>query len=58
MRFNQFKKLYSVILALTMFQTLPLTSFASEKEKRFNEDAVNEVVFNPQLVDESLSLEQ
>lgn len=58
MRFNQFKKLYSVILVLTMFQTLPLNSFASEKEKLFNEDAVDEVVFNPQLVDESLRLEQ
>lgn len=41
-----------------MFQTLPLNSFASEKEKLFNEDAVDEVVFNPQLVDESLRLEQ
>lgn len=58
MRFNQFKKLYSVILVLTMFQTLPLNSFASEKEKLFNEDAVDEVMFNPQLVDESLRLEQ
>lgn len=58
MRFNQLKKICSVILALTMFQTLPLTSFASEKEENFNEDAVDEVVFNPQLVDESLRLEQ
>lgn len=58
MRFNQFKKICSVILTLTMFQTLPLTAFASEKEKLFNENVVDEVVFNPKLVDESLRLEQ
>lgn len=58
MRFNQFKKICSIILTLTMFQALPLTSFASEKEKFSNEDIVDEVVFNPQMVDESLRLEQ
>lgn len=41
-----------------MVQTLPLTSFASEKEEFSNDCAVDEVVFNPQLVDESLRLEQ
>lgn len=58
MRLNQFKKIFSLTLALTMFQMLPLTSFAIEKEEFFNEAAINEVVFNPQLVDESLRLEQ
>lgn len=33
MRFNQFKKFCSVITTLIMFQTLPLTAYASEKEK-------------------------
>lgn len=58
MRFNQFKRICSVITTLTMFQTLPLTAFASEKEELFNEKIVDEVVFNPQLIEESLRLEQ